>query len=176
MKKRHFPLHHVITITTRPRRSSESNNIDYRFVTRDEFLELKAKGELLESANVYGNWYGVPRKDVIESLTAGQDTLIKVDVQGAENIKRILPQAIAVFLAPPSKEDLLTRLRQRSTESTDNLALRLKSAEDEFDRLPMFDYVVVNHDNEIDRAVADIAAIIACEKCRPSDASSLTTS
>jgi guanylate kinase len=167
MKETGFPLYYVVTMTTRARRPLEKNNVDYRFVNPDEFLRLQKNDELLESANVYGNWYGVPRKDVMDALQAGKDTIIKVDVQGVEHIKQVMPWAVAIFLSPPSREDLEMRLQRRSTEPVDNLNLRLKSAESEFDKLPIFDYVVVNHRNEIDRAVSEIAAIITTEKCRP---------
>ena len=168
MKEMDLPLHFVITMTTRPRRPKEKNNVDYRFVSQEEFLELKSKNELLESANVYGNWYGVPRTDVMDALQAGKDTVIKVDVQGVENYKKIMPQAVAIFLSPPSREELKVRLQQRSTESGDNLSIRVQTAKSEFDKLPIFDYVVINHRNEIDRAVSEIIAIINTEKCRPS--------
>jgi guanylate kinase len=167
MKETGFPLYYVVTMTTRARRPLEKNNVDYRFLNPDEFLRLQKNYELLESANVYGNWYGVPRKDVMDALQAGKDTIIKVDVQGVEHIKQVMPWAVAIFLSPPSREDLEMRLQRRSTEPVDNLNLRLKSAESEFDKLPIFDYVVVNHRNEIDRAVSEIAAIITTEKCRP---------
>lgn len=167
MKETGFPLYYVVTMTTRARRPLEKNNVDYRFVNPDEFLRLQKNDELLESANVYGNWYGVPRKDVMDALQAGKDTIIKVDVQGVEYIKQVMPWAVAIFLSPPSREDLEMRLQRRSTEPVDNLNLRLKSAESEFVKLPIFDYVVVNHRNEIDRAVSEIAAIITTEKCRP---------
>jgi guanylate kinase len=173
MKETGLPLHYVVTVTTRPQRPLEKNNVDYHFVNQDKFMELQKNNELLESANVYGNWYGVPRKDVVDALRAGQDTIVKVDVQGAENIKKVMPQAVTIFLSPPSREDLRTRLKKRSTESTDNLTLRLESAESEFEKVPIFDYVVVNSRDGIDRAVSDIAAIITTEKCRPSSSSQI---
>jgi len=122
--------------------------------------------ELLEWANVYGNWYGVPREGVKQALDRGRDVMVKVDIQGAATIKKVLPQAILIFLTPPSMEELLIRLRQRRTESSSDLALRLETAEEEIKRLPLFDYVVVNRWDEIDLAVADIEAIITAEKCR----------
>jgi len=167
MKELGLSLHYVITMTTRPRRPLEKNNVDYCFVSHDEFLRLQKNKELLESANVYGNWYGVPRKDVMDALQAGKDTIIKVDVQGVEHIKQVMPWAVAIFLSPPSREDLEMRLQRRSTEPVNDLSLRLKSAESEFDKLPYFDYVVVNYQNEIDRAVSEIIAIINTEKFRP---------
>ncbi len=164
MKEVHYPIHHVVTLTTRPRRPSEKDNIDYRFVSKEEFQHLKENDELLESAIVYGNYYGVPKQDVLDALQSGQDVLIKVDVQGAETIKKAVPQAVAIFLTPPSKDDLLTRLKHRSTESAQEVGIRLKAAEDEFNRLPSFDYVVVNYSGEIDRAVSAITSIISVEK------------
>ncbi len=122
--------------------------------------------ELLEWANVYGNWYGLPKKEVKQALDEGQDTIVKVDIQGAATIKKILPQAIFIFLMPPSIEDLLKRLEQRHTESSAGLALRLKTAEEEIKQLPLFDYVVINRWGEIDQAVAEIQAIVTAEKCR----------
>lgn len=122
--------------------------------------------ELLEWANVYGNWYGVPKKPVKQALHKGQDTIVKVDIQGATAIKKILPQAVFIFLTPPSTEELRLRLKQRHTESSFDLALRTKTAEEEIKQLSLFDYVVFSRQNEIDRAVADIEAIISTEKCR----------
>jgi len=167
MKERNFPLHYVVTLTTRPRRASETDNLDYRFVGQTDFENLRAENHLLESANVYGNWYGVPRDDVETGLSSGKDTIVKVDVQGAKNIKKIMPQAVSVFLRPASKGDLAARLQKRKSESDVGLALRLKAAADEFERMPDFDYVVVNDWGQIDRAVDDILWVISVERCRP---------
>ena len=166
MKESGYPLEYIITLTTRPRRPSEKNNIDYHFISTDRFQKMLENNELLERANVYGNWYGVPKKEVKRALDKGQDTMVKVDIQGAASIKKILPQAIFIFLMPPSIEELQLRLKQRHTESPAELALRLKTAEEEIKQLPLFDYVVVNRWDEIDLAVSDIEAIITAEKCR----------
>jgi len=166
MKELDFPLKYITTLTTRPRRPAEKDKVDYHFVTVKKFREMLASNGLLEWAQVYGNWYGVPKNDVKRALDSGQDTIIKVDVQGAATIKKILPQAVFIFLMPPSMDDILVRLKQRHTESSDDLAVRLKTAEDEIKQLHLFDYVVINHWDEIDRAVSDIKAIIAAEKCR----------
>ncbi len=122
--------------------------------------------EFLEWANVYGSWYGVPKQPVKQALDKGQDIVVKVDIQGATTIKKILPQAVFIFLMPPSMEELTIRLKQRHTESSFNLALRLKTATAEIKQLSLFDYVVVNRRDEIDLAVSDIKAIITAEKCR----------
>jgi guanylate kinase len=167
MKELKLPLHYVVTLTTRPRRANETDSLDYRFVAKTDFENLKDRNQLLESANVYGNWYGVPREDVEKALGSGKDTIVKVDVQGARNIKRIMPQAVSVFLRPASKGDLALRLQKRKSESALDLAVRLKAAEDEFERMPDFDYVVVNEWGQIDRAVDDISWVISVERCRP---------
>jgi len=124
------------------------------------------RNELLEWATVYGNWYGVPKKPVKQALDAGQDTVVKVDVQGAAAIKKILPEAVFIFLMPPSREELKQRLKQRHTESSVDLDLRIKTAEEELKQLSLFDYVVFNRQGEIDRAVAKIQSIITAEKHR----------
>jgi guanylate kinase len=166
MRELGVPLNYITTRTTRPRRPAEKDKLDYHFVTVKKFQEMVAKDELLEWAQVYGNWYGVPRKDVQQALDSGQDTIIKVDVQGAATIKKLLPQAVFIFLMPPSMDDILVRLKQRRTESSTDLTLRLKTAKEEIKQLYLFDYVVINHGDEIDRAVSDIKAIIVAEKCR----------
>ena len=160
-----YPLGYITTVTTRRRRAKERNNRDYHFVSTEQFQEMIARSELLEWANVYGNWYAVPKQPVKQALENGQDTIVKVDVQGAANIRKILPQAVFIFLMPPSIEELITRLRQRHTESSFNLALRMKTAEEEIKQLPLFDYLVINRQGEIDLALSDIKAIITAEKC-----------
>jgi len=166
MKELGYPFEYITTLTTRRQRAEERNNVDYHFVSMERFQEMISHNELLEWANVYGNWYGVPKQPVKQALDKGQDIIVKVDIQGAATIKKILPQAVFIFLMPPSMEELATRLKQRHTESPFKLALRLKTAEEEIKQLPLFDYVVLNKQDEIDLAVSHIAAIITAEKCR----------
>ena len=166
LKELNYPLKYITTLTTRPQRANERDNVDYHFVSPEKFQEMIENKELLEYANVYGNWYGVPKGAVKEALQRGEDTIVKIDVQGAATIKEIAPQAVFIFLMPPSMEELAMRLRQRYTESSSELDLRLKTADEEKDHLPLFDYVVVNRWGEIDEAVSEIKAIIAAEKCR----------
>ena len=166
MKESSYPLEYVTTVTTRPQRPNERDNVDYHFISNEMFQKMIENKQLLEWANVYGNKYGVPKQPVKQALDRGQDTIVKVDIQGAATIKKLLPQALLIFLIPPSTEDLTLRLKQRRTESPFNLALRLKTAEEEVKQLPVFDYVVVNKQDEIDAAVSEIKAIIAAEKCR----------
>ncbi|MBM3157794.1 MAG: guanylate kinase [Chloroflexi bacterium] len=166
MKKRRYPLYYAVTATTRPRRERERDGVDYYFVSRVDFEKMIAKNELLEWANVYGNLYGVPKRQIQEALGRGQDAVIKVDVQGAAAIKKIIPQAVFIFLAPPSMNDLENRLRRRRTESGVDLELRMKAAQEEMKQLPMFDYVVVNHKDGIEAAISQIEAIITAERRR----------
>ena len=156
----------VITVTTRPRRHNEKDNVDYHFVSENEFQTLLKNNELLESANVYGNWYGVPKEPIRQALKQGYDIMVKVDVQGAATIKKLVPQALAIFLMPPSFDELATRLKKRYTESPETLAVRLQSADNEKSQISKFDYIVVNHRDQIESAVNEIKAIIAAEKCR----------
>ncbi len=160
------PLEYITTLTTRARRVKERESFDYHFVSSNQFQTMIKNNELLEWANVYGNWYGVPRQPVKTALETGRDTIVKVDTKGAATIKRLLPQAVFIFLMPPSMAELNERLTQRRTESPFDLALRTKTAREEFEQLPLFDYVIVNQRGEIDRAVAHVEAIIIAEKCR----------
>jgi len=166
MKKSGHPLKYITTVTTRAQRAKERDNVNYHFVPTTKFQEMIKNNELLEWANVYGNWYGVPRQPVKEALDSGQDVIVKVDTQGAATIKKILPEAVSIFVIPPSMEELVTRLKQRRTEPPFDLALRIKTAEEEIKQLPLFDYIVVNKRDEIDQAVAEIKAIIIAEKRR----------
>jgi len=166
MKESGYPLEFVVTVTTRPKRAKERNNVDYHFVPAEKFREMIKKNELLEWANVYGNLYGVPKQPIKQALEKGQDVIVKVDTQGTATIKKILPQSVFIFLMPPSMEELTLRLSQRRTELPFDLALRLKTAEEELRQLPLFDYVVYNQRDDIERAISDIKAIITAEKCR----------
>ena len=164
MKRSGSSMYFAVTATTRPQRTQEVDGVDYRFVSRDRFRMMIDGGELLEWAEVYGNFYGVPKNQVREALQEGRDVVIKVDVQGAETIKRLVPQALLVFVCPPSMETLEKRLRKRSTESASDLERRIATARQEMDEQRLFDYVVVN--DEVGRAVSEINDIIAKEKVR----------
>ena len=161
-----YPLKFITTVTTRQQRAREKDNLDYHFISTEQFQEMLTRNELLEWANVYGNFYGVPKHPVKQALEKGQDTIVKVDVQGAANIRKVLPQAVFIFLMPPSIEELIARLGQRHTESPFDLDLRIQTAEEEVRQLPLFDYVVTNGQDEVELAVSKIKAIITAEKCR----------
>jgi len=140
--------------------------LDYHFVSEDQFKRMIETGQLLEWASVYGNLYGVPKGQVQQALAQGLDVVVKVDVQGAATIKNILPQAVFIFLTPPSLDELERRLKERKTESSEELKLRMETTRGEMDSLPLFDYVVVNHQDRLELTIAQIDAIISAEKCR----------
>ncbi len=164
MRELGLPFHYVVTVTTRPQRYGEMEGQDYFFVSQREFIDLKDGSKLLEWAKVYGNYYGVPRDQVRKALELGKDVIAKLDVQGASTMRRLVPQSVGIFLAPPSMEELRNRLRQRKTEQGRDFEIRVHRAQEEMQALPIFDYVVVNDD--LDKAVAQIQAIITAEKCR----------
>ena len=166
MRRSGRPFHYVITATTRPKRAREKNGVNYHFLSRKEFQQMIDKHQFLEWANVYGNYYGVPKDEITSALSKGVDTIVKVDVQGAATIKKILPQAVFIFLMPPSVEELEKRLKRRRSESSEDLTLRLEMAKGEIKSLPLFDYVITSHQNKLDEVVSQIDAIIAAEKRR----------
>ncbi|MBN1367231.1 MAG: guanylate kinase [Dehalococcoidales bacterium] len=166
MRELNCPLEFITTVTTRSRRVTERNNIEYHFVTREKFREMIARNEFIEHAEVYGNYYGVPKLPIKAALEQHQDVIVKVDIQGAQTIKRLAPQGIFIFIITPTLEELKDRLSKRHTESAFDLSLRLKTAESELEQLHLFDYIVVNRRDQIDGAVSDINAIIQAEKCR----------
>jgi len=166
MKELGRPFHYVVTATTRLRRPREKDGVDYHFVSHQEFQQMIDKGQLLEWANVYGNYYGVPKAEISQALSKGIDVIVKVDVQGATTIKKILPQAVFIFLMPPSMEELERRLKQRRSESSLDLALRLVKASEEIKSLALFDYVITSYQGKLDDVVSQIQAIVIAEKCR----------
>ncbi len=166
MKERGVPFHFVVTATDRPPRPNEVHGRDYYFYTTAEFERMIVENELLEHAWVYGQHKGIPRAHVRDALASGQDVVMRVDVQGAETVKRLLPAAVTIFLICESEEELLARLRERRTESEEALQERLLTAQEEMDRIPDFDYIVVNHHGGLDAAVDDVMAIVRAEHCR----------
>jgi len=166
MKKLGCPFHYVITATTRRKRAGEKNGVDYYFLSGEEFQQMIDKHQFLEWANVYDNYYGVPKNEITVALRNGVDVIVKIDVQGAATIKEILPQAVFIFLMPPSLKELENRLRRRHSESTTGLALRLEKAKGEIKSLPLFDYVITSRQNKVDEVVFKINAIVTAEKRR----------
>ena len=156
--------HYVVTVTTRAPRHGEVDGIDYHFVTREEFLRIRAARGFLEANEVHGNWYGSPRDQVREALASGRDAILKIDVQGAQIVKEQVTEGLLIFVIPPSLETLFSRLRSRATETADELELRQRNAAIELARQDDYDHVVVNETGEAAHTAARIDEIIARER------------
>ncbi len=167
MKSSVVPYHFAVTATARPKRDNEIDGVDYLFVSRDEFQDLIRNDELLEWAEVYGNPYGVPKSPVRDALARGQDVILKIDVQGGDNIRRLVPGALYIFLAPPDMEELERRLTRRRSESPETLKVRMETAAAEMEEAEKYDHVVINRTGQIDEAVEEINAIMRRERGRP---------
>jgi guanylate kinase len=161
--------HYVVTCTTRPRRAYEIDGVHYHFLSGEEFARLRDEGELLEANEVHGNWYGTPRSDVLHALRQGHDVILKIDVQGASVIKQRVPEALLIFLVPPSLEDLFGRLQARASESADELDTRQRNAALELARQADYDHVIVNETGQIERTARRIHEIILAEKAANPD-------
>jgi len=156
----------VPSITTRAPRPGESEGKPYYFVDLATFEHMVAAHELLEHANVHGNWYGQPRQPIRDHLRAGRDVLMKIDVQGANTVRRLIPQAVFIFLHPGSGEELIQRLEARHTETAEELQRRLSNARAELAEQHWYDYLVFNHHGRLQEAVDDVRAIMRAEHCR----------
>ncbi len=156
----------VITATTRPKRPNEDDGVDYFFITANEFTKMIEQHELLEYAVVYGDYKGIPKTQARQALASGQDVMMRIDVQGAETIRRLVPEAVLIYLSAESEEALTRRLQERKTEPADQLKRRIATARQELERLALFDYVVINAQNQLDETCRKIMAIISAEKCR----------
>ncbi len=166
LRQRYADAYFAVTATTRPRRPGEIDGYHYYFMDPAAFAERKEEGEFLESAVVYGFDYGVPRGPIRAALARGQDVFIKVDVQGAESIRALVPRAVSVFLAPESMTSLLHRLRSRKTDDPDVLMRRFGTASRELAKAPEFDYVIFNESEQVEQTVDQICAIVTAEGCR----------
>ncbi|HZS87403.1 MAG TPA: guanylate kinase [Chloroflexota bacterium] len=166
LKARDVGVRYAVTATTRPRRPGEINGVHYYFYSREEFEAMVARHEFLEWSWVHGHMYGPPIAVVRGLLQEGHDVLLKIDVQGAANVKKRVKDAIFIFLAPPSIEDLVERMQKRHTESAEEVEVRIANAYKEMAALPEYDYIVVNEDGRLDKAVDEIQAIITAERLR----------
>lgn len=153
-----------ISATTRAPRPGEVDGREYYFISRDEFKAWIDDGKFLEFAEVYGNFYGTPLNKIEERLKRGEDILLEIDVQGALNVKRKMPEGVYIFLLPPSLEELKRRIEGRGTETPESLNRRLANAAAEIKIGLEYDYVVVN--DSVDNAVAQIKSILAAERCK----------
>ena len=166
LKQSNFPFYFVVTATTRPKRPNEVDGEDYHFVSVGEFAEMIEQGELLEHAVVYGDYKGIPKKHVREALASGRDVIMRIDVQGAATIRKLVPNAVTIFLIAESEEELIRRLEERKTEDPDKLKMRIVTARQELKRIVEFDYVVMNRMHQLEETVNQVASIITAEKSR----------
>lgn len=162
------PYHYVVTCTTRARRSGETDGVSYNFLSMEQFQALREAGELLEANEVHGHWYGTPRTAVRQALARGQHAILKIDVQGARVVKSCVPDALLIFVVPPSLETLSKHLKDRRTESAAELELRQRNAALELARKDDYDHVVVNEEGNVDRTAMLIDEIISREERRGS--------
>ncbi|HKR14321.1 MAG TPA: guanylate kinase [Pyrinomonadaceae bacterium] len=157
-------LSYSVSYTTRGPRPTEVNGREYFFVDQAEFEEMNAEGEFLEWACVHGNYYGTSRRQIAEKTATGVDMILEVDVQGAASVRQLLMDSVSVFILPPSYAVLRQRLCNRGTDSPENLELRMRNAPEELKQYSSFDYVIIN--DEVERAVGQLAAIIYAERAR----------
>jgi len=166
MKERGLRFHFVTTATTRLRRPNEVDGKDYLFISAEKFAKMIEADEFMEHALVYGDYKGVPKEQVRKALASGRDVVMRLDVQGAETIRRLVPEALLIFIATDSEEELISRLKERSTETPEALAIRIATTRQELKRVDAFDYVIVNHDDQLDHTVDVVQAIIEAEHHR----------
>jgi len=163
--KRISDLRFSISYTTRAPRGTEQHGVDYYFVSEEEFSAMRDRDEFLECAEVHGYLYGTNEKPIEEMLSQGFDVMLDIDVQGAEQVRRRIPEAVLIFILPPSSEVLEARLRARNLNAPADIERRLRNAAIEVQLYERFDYAVLNDD--LDRALDQLEAIIVAERCRP---------
>ncbi|MGA2367991.1 MAG: guanylate kinase [Dehalococcoidia bacterium] len=146
-------FHHIVTATTRKKRPGEVDGVDYHFLSKDEFMRKIDAEDFLEYAEVYGNYYGVLKSEVQCALDAGKDVILKVDVQGAATLKKKITGALFIFLAPPSIDELLERMKKRNTDTDEDITIRINKARKEMESEKLFDHSVVNLRNNLDKTV-----------------------
>ncbi|GAP20882.1 guanylate kinase [Leptolinea tardivitalis] len=166
MKARLLPFHFVVTTTSRKPRPGEVEGVDYNFVDLADFESMIANNELIEYALVYQDYKGIPRNQVTRALQSGKDVVMRLDVQGARKIRDLFPEAVLIFLVPADAKEWYQRLIDRKTETPESLKIRIETALGELNQLDLFDYVVVNAHNRLQKAVDDIEAIIKVEHSR----------
>ncbi len=157
-------LNYSISATTRAPRTGEVDGVNYLFVSRAEFQNMMEKDQLLEWAEVYGNFYGTPCQHITEMLQSGKDVVLEIDRQGAMQIKKKFPEGVCIYIVPPSMDELANRIYKRGTDSLETIKTRLGSANEELTYIRNYNYVVVN--DEVESATQKVAAIIIAEKCQ----------
>lgn len=157
-----------VSATTRAPRPGEVNGVNYHFISREDFTERISNGGMLEYTEYCGNLYGTPRKEAEEVLKSGRNLILEIEVNGAENIKRIFPEAVLIMLLPPSFKAQEARLRGRGTETEEKILLRLKRTREEIPMIKNYDYIIINEDGGIKKSAEDIQAVVRAEKLKMS--------
>ena len=157
-------IYFSVSFTTRAPRRPEADGVNYNFVTREQFEAMIARDELLEYAEYVNNYYGTSLKVIQDKLDAGIDVLLDIEVQGAAKVRAKCPEAVLIFIIPPSFEELSRRLHGRNTDGEEVIAGRLKKAREEYQEIPKYDYLVVN--DKVSAAAAEIIAVLTAESCR----------
>jgi len=163
---RRMGFHFTVTTTTRPSRRGEQEGINHNFVTVDHFKLLIKSKALLEWAQVYGNYYGVPKIQVSDALAACKHVIIRVDIQGAKRLKQLMPDALLIFIAPPSLDVLRLHLEKRGVDTEDEMSKRLLAASEEINQSTMFDFTVTNKEHLLNDTVKRVTEIIETESLR----------
>ena len=166
LKKSDFPFYHVVTANTRKPRPDEEEGVDYFFVTRDKFEEMIENDELIEYAKVYEDYKGVPKSQIRKAINSRKDVILRLDVQGAERIKKLFPESVLIFLVPANEKEWYTRLGGRSHSCEKDMDTRIETVIDELQKAQNFDYIVVNAQNRFNETIEKIKAIITAEHQR----------
>ena len=173
--EKHNDLLLSISYTSRPKRDNEKDGVDYYFVTKEKFEEKIANNDFLEYAKVqYNDYYGTPKKEVVEDLEKGKDVILEIDVEGAKQIKKMFPETILIFIMAPSMEEVKRRIKMRGKENNEQIVSRFKKAYNEINEINNYNYVVVNDD--LEEAVSKVEAILTSEKLRVDRIESLSVS
>ena len=157
-------MHRIVTVTTRNVRPGEVDGVDYHFISTPDFEKILATGGFVEHAKVYDRYYGVPRIEIEDPLAQGRDAIARVDVQGAATLKRLFPDALLIFVAPPSIPETLQRMKKRAHDSPEDQARRADEARVEMEAAKDFDYVVVNETGRLEETARRVVEIIVAEK------------
>lgn len=166
--RRNPNLHYSLSVTTRSPRAGEQEGVDYLFITKEEFFKLREEGALLEWAEVYGNYYGTPSRQVEEKRSQGYDVILEIDIQGAKKVKRAVEDGIFIFLLPPSMEELQRRILGRGADSLEVIRKRYSAALQELKEIWNYDYIIINESGKAKEAAQKIESVIISEKCRVS--------
>ncbi len=166
LAERDGSFYFVVTATDRNPRPGEVDGVDYIFINRERFQQMIANDELIEHARVYSDYKGIPKANVEQALHSGKDVILRLDVQGAARIRKLFPEAVLIFLLPENDQTWLERLQNRGTETDETLRIRRQAAREELSYLPIFDYAVVNENDQLEKTVDRVLSIIQTEHCR----------